>query len=444
MAEDKRGYGRHGDPDCPHCGGTGFVMPDVPEGDARFGRAVPCVCRQKREEVQKRNKLLALSQLGMLQECTFENFKSDGVGLTPAKQRNLRFVYDRVRAYAENPHGWLVIRGGYGAGKTHLAAAVGNAQLAQGYPALFVNMPDLLDYLRAAFAPSAEQGYDQRFEEIRTTPLLILDDFGAQNNTEWVQEKLYQIFNYRYITQLATVITTNQELESIDVRIRSRMADSTISEILTLLAPDYRRMGEQEESQLSSLRLHLDKTFETFDLRDYELPRAEANNLHRAFELAQNFASNPDGWLVFNGIYGNGKTHLAAAIANKIERIGEKEVLFVTVPDLLDYLRSTFSPSSSASYEGIFSGVKIAPVLILDDLGTESATPWAREKLYQLFNYRYNARLPTVITTAVPPDELDPRLASRMLDGDRCTFFVLEAPSYRGGGKGGRKRTSRK
>ena len=39
-------------------------------------------------------------------------------------------------------------------------------------------------------------------------------------------------------------------------------------------------------------------------------------------------------------------------------------------------------------------------LLVLDDLGTESASPWAQEKLYQLFNYRYNARLPTVITTA--------------------------------------------
>ncbi len=43
----------------------------------------------------------------------------------------------------------------------------------------------------------------------------------------------------------------------------------------------------------------------------------------------------------------------------------------------------------------------MAPLLILDDLGTESATAWAREKLYQLFNYRYNARLATVITSAM-------------------------------------------
>ena len=80
---------------------------------------------------------------------------------------------------------------------------------------------------------------------------------------------------------------------------------------------------------------------------------------------------------------------------------------------------------------------------MLDDLGTESATAWAREKLYQLFNYRYNARLPTIITTATSIDELDPRLATRMLDGSRCTFFVLEVPSYRGGVKTKSKRKRR-
>ncbi|MCA9968103.1 MAG: ATP-binding protein, partial [Anaerolineales bacterium] len=107
-------------------------------------------------------------------------------------------------------------------------------------------------------------------------------------------------------------------------------------------------------------------------------------------------------------------------------------------------LRAAFNPSSNIRLDKRFDEVKTAPILVLDDLGTESATAWAREKLYQLFNYRYNARLPTVITTATPVDELDPRLATRMLDGSRCTFFLLEVPSYRGGvktrGKPGKRR----
>ena len=144
-------------------------------------------------------------------------------------------------------------------------------------------------------------------------------------------------------------------------------------------------------------------------------------------------SQRPKDWLVLNSIaYGNGKTHLAAAIANHVANQGEP-VLFVVVPDLLDHLRATFDPASGARYDKRLNEVRNASLLILDDLGTESATPWAVEKLYQIFNYRYNARLATVITSATPIDKIDPRLKSRMLDRSRCTFFVLEAPSYLGG-----------
>jgi DNA replication protein DnaC len=110
--------------------------------------------------------------------------------------------------------------------------------------------------------------------------------------------------------------------------------------------------------------------------------------------------------------------------------------LFVVVPDLLDHLRATFNPTSTVPFDKRFEEVRRTPLLVLDDLGTESATPWAREKLYQIFDYRYNARLPTVITTASKVDEIDPRLATRMLDVSRCTPAPITAPAYRGGAAG--------
>ena len=92
----------------------------------------------------------------------------------------------------------------------------------------------------------------------------------------------------------------------------------------------------------------------------------------------------------------------------------------VVVPDLLDHLRATFNPNSSVTLDRRFEEIRTARMLILDDLGTQSATPWAREKLYQLFNYRYNAELPTVITTASLLQEIDQRLYSRMQDARLC------------------------
>ncbi len=419
-------------PPCPLCNGMGFVTREVPPGHPNFGRAVPCDCRREEIEARRMAGLRGASQLATLEDQTFEAFKPDGIGLTEDKRRNLQHAYGRCLEFAQDPQGWILLRGGYGCGKTHLAAAIANFQLAQGKPAILVTVPDLLDYLRSAFAPDSAMGFDERFQQIRSASLLILDDFGTESGTPWAQEKLFQILNYRYNGRLPTVITTNYELEEIELRIRSRLVDPSLVHVLAIIAPDYRLAGvEQEQSDLSSLSLHYEQLFSTLDLRENELPRPERENLKRAIEKAYEYAELPKDWLVFTGAHGCGKTHLAAAIANHWRFQGHP-VLFVGVPDLLDDLRATFSPSSPVSYSKRFREVRSARFLILDDLGVESATNWAREKLYQLFDYRYNARLPTVITTASLIEGLDARLASRMLDPTHCTIFGILAPSYRG------------
>ena len=171
--------------------------------------------------------------------------------------------------------------------------------------------------------------------------------------------------------------------------------------------------------------------FSTFVPDRRDIDPEERATLQAAYRAVQVFADSPADWIVLSGSYGCGKTHLAAAIAN--HRIAQRQTaLFVTVPDLLDHLRATFSPHSAISYDKLFEQVRKAPLLILDDLGTESATAWAREKLYQLFDYRYNARLPTVITTPQRIDQLDARIRSRLQDQRRCQIYPITAPSYRG------------
>ncbi|RME12272.1 MAG: AAA family ATPase [Ardenticatenia bacterium] len=174
-------------------------------------------------------------------------------------------------------------------------------------------------------------------------------------------------------------------------------------------------------------------TFETFDLRAIELKGEDREKLFQAVRLARRFAQNPSGWLVFVGGYGVGKTHLAAAIANEAVAHGH-EALFIVVPDLLDHLRATFNPSSPVSYDKRFEQVRRAELLVLDDLGTHSATPWAQEKLFQLFNHRYMARLPTVITMN-NVETVDPRLLERMMEMKMVgagSLIKLDIPPYRG------------
>ena len=135
---------------------------------------------------------------------------------------------------------------------------------------------------------------------------------------------------------------------------------------------------------------------------------------------------------MFSGDYASGKTHLAAAIANELAQKGEPP-LFVMVPDLLDHLRATFSPSSATTFDRRFEEIRTTQLLILDDLGTQSMTPWVREKLYQLFGYRANAELPTVITILADSlDSLDPRLASRLRDEHLCRIVSVTVPPFRG------------
>ena len=130
------------------------------------------------------------------------------------------------------------------------------------------------------------------------------------------------------------------------------------------------------------------------------------------------------------GETGVGKTHLAVAIAaHRIDK--GHPVSFAFVPELLDYLRYTFTPESRVTYDTVFDQVKNAPLLILDDLGQEQSSPWAEEKLYQIVVHRHNARLPTVITSTLDFADQTGPISSRIRDPYVGVLIRVEAPDYR-------------
>jgi DNA replication protein DnaC len=418
---------------CPICGGVGYVRLDLPASDPNFGKLQLCICRQKDINHSNTQRMYQLSNLEAFKSMTFETFKTQGrLGLGEQHIRSLEFALNQSQQYAQHLKGWLLLMGWYGSGKTHLAAAIANQCVGFGVPTLFLTVPDLLDWIRYSY-DQTDVTFEQRFEEIRNIQLLVLDDLGTQNATPWAEEKLYQIINHRYLHHLTTVITTNLDLGELDGRIRSRLLDPDLVTSIRISAPDYRSpMRELSQTTISTLSMVNDHTFGNFSLRENEkLPVDEQKSLEKAFRAAQQFAEHPRSWLVLTGTYGCGKTHLAAAIGNFRDAMGE-EVIFQVVPDLLDHLRATFSPNSSISYDSLFEQVRSAKMLILDDLGTQSATPWAKEKLFQLLNFRYETRIPTVITTSSSLEEMDPRIRSRMLDAQRCTIYAILTPSFRG------------
>jgi len=433
------------EPVCPICGGVGYVRQDLPIDDPNFGKLVPCVCQQHKTNRAAQSRLYRMSNLESFKKMTFESFSVQGrLGLGDEQVFSLQNALNQARQFAASPKGWLLLSGSYGCGKTHLAAAIANTCVEYGMPTLFLTVPDLLDWLRYSY-DSTDETFEQRFEEIRNVNLLVLDDLGAQNATPWAAEKLFQIIDYRYIRRLPLVVTTNQRLEDLDDRIRSRLQDPELSTHVNVTAPDYRSpVRELYDPLVHQLQLLNERTFGNFSLREPEHFSAETQaSLENAFRAAQEFAEQPRGWLVLMGSYGSGKTHLAAAIGNYRKGMGDDPV-FVVVPDLLDHLRATFGPSSNVTYDELFQRVKTTPLLIMDDLGTQSATPWTREKLYQIFNERYNAKLPTVITTSERLEGLDARIQSRMLDDRLCSIYAVLAPSYRGGGGGPRQERPRR
>jgi DNA replication protein DnaC len=231
---------------CPKCHDAGYLRANVPYGHEAFGKAIKCECTVAREKVEKQQALQNMSGVvgyKRYENADFEHFNKRAPGVRPA--------FSAAFEFASDPDGWLVLVGITGCGKTHLAVAIAKECLRQGKAVLVQTVPDLLDELRTTFDPKAEiQSYTSLFEDMKTAELLVLDDYGAENTTPWAVEKLFQILNYRYNMALPTVITTNNDLSNIDPRIRSRLSDQGLCNVVTMHeAKDYRPQNQSRKER---------------------------------------------------------------------------------------------------------------------------------------------------------------------------------------------------
>ncbi|MDD4923366.1 MAG: ATP-binding protein [Dehalococcoidales bacterium] len=414
--------------DCPACRGAGFVYPLLPSGKPDYSRVVPCKCLCKSTNKSRQIVLEKYSNIGSLKRLSFDNLIPQGRSGSAASQQKFEAIYNAAKEFAANPHGWLVFIGPSGCGKTHIAAAIANERINKGFPVFFITAADLLDHLRSAFNPESEVTYDRLFEQVRNAPLLILDDLGAHSDKPWAREKLDQLLNHRFNNELPTVITTTPPIEQLGDRLINRITDPRLCQVF--------KMEEEQNtvtdiSWATGLELQKNMTFSNFDWKRVNLAREQRENLEKGYRVAFDFAKSLDGWLILHGVTGCGKTHLASAIVN-YQYQANKPALFIFVPEFLDHLRSAFNPDSKISYDQLFEKVKNTPLLVLDDFGEQATTPWAREKLYQVINSRYNARLATIVTTRCSVDDLDSPIRSRFIDSRLSVSFAIEAPDYRG------------
>jgi DNA replication protein DnaC len=151
-------------------------------------------------------------------------------------------------AFAEKPQGWLVFLGGPFSGKTHLAAAIGNHHIDLGGQSIMVEISELLDYLRQTFSPKSDVSFDRRFNEIKSTSLLLLDDLKESGSSSvWAEDKLSQILNYRYYANLPTVITSQLKSEAFESNYPSlwyKLLDTTKVDVYLIDMPPYQRISK--------------------------------------------------------------------------------------------------------------------------------------------------------------------------------------------------------
>jgi len=237
-------YEPDGLPYCPTCHGARVVYVP-PQGSELVGQLVPCqtcgatVQRQRRIARYRRQKARTetyTQQSGRYHAQTFATFK------VARDVPCLQEAYVAARDFAAEPRGWLVLYGAKGTGKSHLAAAVAHAQEERPEEdrllTMFFVVPAILDLLRSGY----RQGdYAELLDLCQSCDLLILDDLGAENETDWAAEKLFVILNHRYQAELPTLIVTNCRLTDLDPRLYDRLSEDGFVQRVALVAPSYRQ-----------------------------------------------------------------------------------------------------------------------------------------------------------------------------------------------------------
>jgi len=149
---------------------------------------------------------------------------------------------------------------------------------------------------------------------------------------------------------------------------------------------------------------------------------------------------SPRPWLFLSGPTGLGKTHLAVAICQAVDK---KIVISVGGDDQCGYGRIVYWPIAELATrlrELRFGDVdttllecKRAHLLVFDDLGTEFAVGSINNSVLEVLNYRYRELLPTVLTTNLTEKEFVERYGDRMASRimEVATRVALSGPDYR-------------
>ena len=408
---------------CSVCRGLGWTMPgNVEVTDPSFAKPSPCPCQADSLSSNRLKRLRSYSNLGSLSRYTFESL--DHQRIIDAADADLFLnAFREAMSFSDNPDGWLVLTGPPTTGKTHLAASIANALIERDREVLYMSLPDLLDELRSGFNPSNPLPYVEIYDRVSGAKILVLDDLGQHYPTEWAQEKLHQIINHRFNAQLPTVFVVEGPISHLDPLIASRLQDGQSVTIAETALP---RLPATERWLPPSAMLTR-MGFDSFRVFGSGIERQERE---LALEAAKLFARKPQGWLVFSGPTGVGKTHLAVATTRVL--LPHSRIMYARVQQMLYRLQSTFGETrESSSFLSMLTQLSSVDVLVLDNLGAENNTQWNRATIEELLGTRHDAQLATVVTTEYKLSEQTGPIASRLTDLSFSQVFELTGADYR-------------
>lgn len=181
--------------------------------------------RKQREERIQRLRTNAFPD-GSLEDCTFDRASDPNNKLILAMQRYV----DNFNKFHTEGKG-LLLYGSVGTGKTFLSACTANAIIDKGIPVLMTSVSYIANKLMGMF-----EGKNEYIESLNTYPLLVLDDLGAERNTEYMNEVVYTIINSRYKARLPLIVTTNLTTEQLKAPTDVTMA-RTYSRVLEMCFP---------------------------------------------------------------------------------------------------------------------------------------------------------------------------------------------------------------
>lgn len=170
----------------------------------------------------------------------------------------------------------------------------------------------------------------------------------------------------------------------------------------------------------------------TFETWDFSKGSKKMYNIGKKYSDSFQEMKSKSVGLLIHGNPGNGKTYTTACIANALIN-NMVPVVCVSIDALLDRIKQTYSNYGNEGEDTVLRSLNNADLLIIDDLGTEQDTDWAKTKIYNILDARYRNKLPLIITTNIPLIELKNKYHERTYDRliEMCTPVLNDSKSIR-------------